>query len=486
MGTYLGLDLGTSATKAIIVSDSGEVVARARATHPESRRGLVGRVDSQAWAQSVHDACRQLGPALAGVAGVGIDTHCPTVIPLGRQGTPAGLGITWDNPQLTRYFRRHGDDRSAAEIAATGNRPSPSTFMAIAHSFLKEEEPETFAAMTTLGLAGTWLGQLLTGTSAIDPTQASYTGVYDTTGDGLDWLPGALEAMQIDPAVLPPLREPISILGTVTPGAAQLLGVPTDLPVAVGCADTPAASYVLGTAPGTQPFLIIGTTHVVNSCLEGPDRRSLALQRRGLRPGEWLINGVTNGGDALATAARCYGFGDAETAVRELIRTAAQVGPAEAEGAPFFVPHVMAERGPFWFDAARSGMTGMNRNTTRGQVARALLEGVIFADRMVLESTIPVGDEPIYLTGAFGVDQVIPQLLADATRRSFDLVVETDLPSLGAAGICAEAVAGTRLPAPNSTRVLPRDDRSDLDDRRWDGWTGAWSQVTGQAPIAPI
>ena len=486
MGTYLGLDLGTSAIKAIIVADSGEVVARARATHPASRRGLIGRVDPQAWAQSLFEACHQLGPALADIEGVGIDTHCPTVVPLGPQGTPVGLGITWDNPALTRYFTRYSGRRSTDEVEATGNRPSQSTFMAIAHPFLKNEEPETFAAMTTLGLAGTWLGQLLTGESAIDPTQASYTGVYDTTGDALAWLPGALDAMEMDADVLPPVREPISILGAITPGAAQLLGIPAGLPVSVGCADTPAASYVLGTAPGTQPFLIIGTTHVVNSCLEGPDRRSLALQRRGLRPGEWLINGVTNGGDALATGAHCYGFGDADNAVRELIRCAAEVTPAEVVGAPFFVPHVMAERGPFWFDGPRGGMVGINRNTTRAQIARALVEGVIFADRMVLESTIPVGDEPVYLTGAFGVDEVIPQMLADATRRTFDLVVETDLPSLGAAGICAEAVAGTRLPAPTSSQTRPRPDRSDLDDERWEQWTRAWSQVTGVEPIAPI
>ena len=133
-------------------------------------------------------------------------------------------------------------------IRSTGNHPSRSTFAAIAYHYLREAEPDAFTRMTTLGFAGTWLGQQLTGEAAIDPTQASYTGVYHTTGSGLEWLPGALDALEMDADVLPAVREPISILGQITPGAAQLLGIPAGIPVSVGCADTPATDA--GCIPG--------------------------------------------------------------------------------------------------------------------------------------------------------------------------------------------------------------------------------------------
>ncbi|QGF23258.1 xylulokinase [Raineyella fluvialis] len=486
MSTYLGIDLGTSATKGVIITDSGEVLARARATHPESRRGLAGRADTRAWAQSLQHVIQKLGPAVAHVSGVGLDTHCPTVVPLGTDGGAVGLGVTWDSPAMRKYFEEYSGKRSAREVAATGNHASPATLTAVAYHLLRELEPDTFRAMDTMGLAGTWLGQVLTGVCALDPTQASYTGVFDTCGPGSHWLVDTCQELGIDPAVLPPVLDPISILGTVTSAASARFGIPEGLPVAVGSADTPAASYVLGTAPGAKPFLILGTTHVVNSCLSGPDGRSLALQRRGLRDGEWLINGVTNGGDALGAAAVFFGFGGAEDAVRDVVDLAARISPAEAADAPYFIPHIMAERGPFWFNEPVCQLHGLNRETSRAQIAYGLVEGVVSADRLVMEAVVPAGDESIYLTGAFGVDPVFPQLLADGTGRRFDLVMETDLPSLGAAGICAEATAGVRLPTPTSTQTGPRADRADLVAVRWEAWLSCWERTTGRERIPPI
>lgn len=254
----------------------------------------------------------------------------------------------------------------------------------------------------------------------------------------------------------------------------------------VGCADTPAASYALGTAPGTNPFLIMGTTHVVNSCLSAPDLRARALQRRGLRPDEWLINGVTNGGDSLAVAATLLGFGHKESAVREMIRLANKLSPDETDTAPFFIPHVMPERGPFWFEQPCSGLTGMTRSTTRGQLARAVLDGVLFADRMVLEATVPPGDQAIYLTGAFGEDPVMPKLLADATGRTYDVALEPDLPAISTAAMCAEAVHDVIPSRLSTSRVKPRAKRRARAEQRWLRFREEWSKVTGRDPLPAL
>lgn len=254
----------------------------------------------------------------------------------------------------------------------------------------------------------------------------------------------------------------------------------------VGCADTPAASYALGTAPGTNPFLIMGTTHVVNSCLSEPDLRARALQRRGLRAGEWLINGVTNGGDCLAVAATVLGFGGKESAVREIIGLANSLSPDEVETAPFFIPHVMPERGPFWFEQPCSGLTGMTRTTSRAQLARGVVDGVLFADRMVLEATIPPGDQAIYLTGAFGEDPVLPKLLADATGRVYDVALEPDLPAIGSAAMCAEAVHGVIPNRLSTSRVKPRRKKQDRAEQRWLRFREEWSKVTGRDPLPPL
>ncbi|MFT3970333.1 MAG: FGGY-family carbohydrate kinase [Micropruina sp.] len=486
MRTFLGLDLGTSATKGVILAEDGRTIARARAVHPDSRSGGVGRADPASWEDSILAVCRELGPLLADVNGVGLDTHCPTIVPMAADGHPVTLAVTWDNPALTPYFNHYSPLRSTKAIRSTGNHPSQSTFAAVAYHYLREAEPDAFEHMATLGFAGTWLGQQLTGEVAIDPTQASYTGVFNTIGRHTDWLPKTLAELGIDASVLPPVRQAMDVLGEASTGFAELAGLPRGVPVIVGCADTPAASYALGTAPGTNPFLILGTTHVVNSCRAEPDLRARALQRRGLRQGEWLINGVTNGGDSLAAAATLLGFGGKESAVREIIRLTATLSPDDVASAPFYIPHVMPERGPFWFETPCAGLTGMTRSTTRAQLARGVLDGVIFADRMILEATIPPGKQAIYLTGAFGEDPVLPQLLADATGRRYDVALEPDLPAIGAAAMVAEAVHG-RVPRRLTTsRVKPRAKRVGPAEERWQRFRDEWSKVTGREPLAPL
>ena len=486
MRTFLGLDLGTSATKGVILASDGRVIARARAVHPASRAGGVGRADPSAWEESVLAVCRELGPQLASISGVGIDTHCPTIVPMGDDGHPVTFAVTWDNPALRPYFDHYSPLRSTKAIRSTGNHPSQSTFAAIAYHYLREAEPDAFAHMATLGFATTWLGQQLTGEAAIDPTSASYTGVYNTIGQHTDWLPRTLAELGIDASVLPPVKQSMDVLGHATTDFAELAGIPVGVPVNVGCADTPAASYALGTSPGANPFLIMGTTHVVNSCLAEPDLRARSLQRRGLRPGEWLINGVTNGGDCLAVAATVLGFGGKESAVREIIGLADSLSPEEVETAPFFIPHVMPERGPFWFEQPCSGLTGMTRTTSRAQLARAVVDGVLFADRMVLEATIPPGDQAIYLTGAFGEDPVLPKLLADATGRVYDVALEPDLPAIGSAAMCAETVHGVIPNRLYTSRIKPRRKKQARAEQRWLRFREEWSKVTGRDPLPPL
>ncbi len=479
MRTFLGLDLGTSATKAVVLAEDGTTIARAREPHPTSRRGRSGRADPSAWEQSILSVCHQLGSALATISGVGIDTHCPTVVPLDAHRRPVALAVTWDNPALGSVFGRYSELRSIEDVRRTGNRPSPSTFAVVAYHHLREAEPEAFARMTTLGFAGTWLGGVLTGEIAIDPTQASYSGIFDTLAATPAWLDGALADLAIDRAVLPPILRPLDVLGSSETEFARLAGIPHGVPVIVGCADTPAASFALGTAPNAAPFLIMGTTHVVSSCFTAPDLRSAALQRHGVRPGEWLINGVTNGGDSLAAAASVLGFGSAESGVKELIHSAASIAPDDAAEAPFFIPHLMPERGPLWLDVARSALVGLTASTTRQQLAWAIVEGVVLADRIVLESIVPPGDAPIYLTGPFGADALLPQVVADVTARTYDVVLEPDLPAMGAAAMCAASLHAPSTCRLATRRVAPRPVGAALAGKRWERFRGEWSRVTG-------
>ncbi|HET7740591.1 MAG TPA: FGGY family carbohydrate kinase, partial [Mycobacterium sp.] len=86
--TYLGIDVGTSATKAVVLASDGTVVARSRVPHPAARGAGAGRADPSAWRTSVTSAVRELAPHTAEVRGVGMDTHCPTALLLDAAGEP--------------------------------------------------------------------------------------------------------------------------------------------------------------------------------------------------------------------------------------------------------------------------------------------------------------------------------------------------------------------------------------------------------------
>ncbi|MDO4259483.1 MAG: FGGY-family carbohydrate kinase [Actinomycetaceae bacterium] len=486
MSIYIGIDLGTSATKAVAIDGDGQVVGRARAAHPQSRSLASGRVDTAAWHESITAALAELGPIVGRAQGVGIDVHCPVAVPLDKNGKACGLGVVWDNNVLRYFFNRYSRERSDAAIAATGNHPSQSTFLAVAYPYLREKDPEAFASMAVFGMAGTWLGALLTGQCALDPTQASYSGIFDTVTPTNGWIGEAVDLLEIEEKSLPQIHHAVEILGDVTEEAAATFGLPQGIPVTVGSADTPAAAFALGTAPGTKPFFIMGTTHVINSCLDAPDLRATALQRCGNRPGEWLINGVTNGGDALAAGALVSGYGVGGQGVPEMISTAFNLSPDDAVVAPYFIPHIMRERGPLWFETPCSQIIEITRETRREQVARAIVDGVLLVDRMVLNSCVPKGSGSIYLTGAFGSDESFPQMLADVLNAELDLVDESYLPAIGAAGMCGSTVSGLVLPEVTSRRVSPRPEWVAINDARWDVFRTVWMKATGRELLPEI
>lgn len=484
--TYLGIDVGTSATKAVVIDSEGTVLARSRVCHPSARDCGAGRADPAAWRASVIAAVRDLGSHAATVRGIGVDTHCPTALLLDDDGEPLACGITWDHPGLpgptADLIAALGSDGATL----VGNHLMPATAMGAAHRLLRTIEPEAAASATTFGLAGTWLGQWLTGQRAIDPTQASYTGMMASTDGSCRWLDAVVDAMDIPQEQLPPVRPSLSVLGALRSSAAELLGVPAAIPVMVGSGDTPAASYALGAAPGGRPLLIMGTTHVISNALAMPDPRAKALQRVDVRTGRWLINGVINGGDALADGAARLGYGHGDSAVAGLVAGAFRAGPADAASAPVFIPHTRPERGPLWFGEPRTALLDVGPDIAAPAAARGVVEGVLFADRMIVESCIGSEQRTLYVSGAFGNEPQLPQLLSDALGRDILVVDESHLPAVGAAAMCVEVIDGAVVGAPASRRVSPRAQWRDTVADRWQHYLRVWSTVTGVPPLSTL
>jgi xylulokinase len=411
-----------------------------------------------------------------------MDTHCPTALLLDATGVPLVAGITWDHAGLAEPTAQLIAALEPAHRRLLGNHLMPATAMGAAHRLLQTIEPQAAAAATTFGLAGTWL----TGERAIDPTQASYTGLMASTDGSCRWLADVVQRLGIPPQQLPPVRPSLSVLGPLLATAAATLGLPTGIPVLVGSGDTPAASYALGTEPGGRPLLIMGTTHVVSNALAVPDPRARALQRVDVRAGRWLINGVINGGDALAEGAARLGYGQGDIAVEALVGTAFRTQPDQMADAPVFIPHTRPERGPLWFAEPRTALVGVIPDPSTPAAARGVVEGVLFADRMVIESCIGADQRTLYVSGAFGFEPEMPQLLADILDRDVLVVDESHLPAIGAAAMCVEVLDGNAVTPPQARRVRPRPQWREIVAERWQQYLEIWSNVTGTSPLTTL
>jgi xylulokinase len=383
---------------------------------------------------------------------------------------------------MGHYALQLASVRNPQESALTGNRVSASTTLAAGLLLLRDIEPEAFRGADVAGLVGTWLGKWLTGELGVDPSEASYTGVFATTVLDGGWLEDLLEdRLHLSPARLPPIRQSLQTLGLLTRSAANELGLPVGVPVVMGAADTPAASYALGASPGSRPYFSMGTTHVVSACLGAPEPEPLALQRADVRPGQWLLNGVTCGGDALAWGATTISAG-VPVSVPELVGRAAGVDRHSAVDAPTFIPHVRAERGPLWLDQPCSRL--IERAPARDDLAaRGVVEGILFGDRLVIEACVADVDSSLLLAGgAYDDDSPLPQLLADACARPIDVVHETHLSAFGAAGMSAESILGFLLPPPTTTRIEPRPEWAEMIETRWSSFRGLWRETAGREP----
>ena len=480
---YLGIDLGTSATKAVLVDGAGRVVARSSAAHADSRSASPGRVDPGPWGRSLAEACAALGPAVAGVTAVCAAVHSPVALFLDSDGVPVGPGIGWEDSQLAGCCASAGALRTPAEAALVANRTLPATTMALAWSVAAEEDPGLAGRCVRLSLVGTWLGQFLTGRAALDPTQASYVGLMASTDGSHRWLADLAERYGIPTALLPEVLPSLSVLGSLTSSASAVLGVPAGVPVVVGAADTASAAYLLGVREGGAPLYTVGTTHVITTCRTTPDPDPIALARSHVVPGQWLAHGATNGGDALALGARLLGHGTGGDAVRRMTAAAGEATLEEAAGAPVFIPHVAAERGPLWLDTPRTALVGLLPTTSASAAAWGVVEGVAFASRLVLEmctgGTLPQG-AAVALTGNFGESDTYPQFVADLLARPVDLVSESHLPALGAAAMAAAATGGRPLPSPAARRIQPRPEWAPTVAVRWRRFAEQWSQVVGR------
>lgn len=405
----LGLDLGTSSAKAVVLSVSGTVLAQASAGYPvTSARPGYAETDPELWWAAV-TGCAQEAVGRSGVqpAAVGLSGQMHGLVMTSASGGALRPALLWADSRATGSLRAYRELGPAAL-----DRLANPLFPGMAGPMLAwvaRHEPAVYAAARWALSPKDWLRARLTGEFGAEPSDASATLLYDVAGGR--WDRGVIEALGLDAGRLAPLLPSAAVAGGLTAGAADELGLPAGLPVAAGAGDTAAAALGSGISAGSDVQLTIGTGAQVIRPLAAPVNRAEAGVHlfRLATPDGWYQMGAT-----LSAGLSLNWVREVLNASWDELYASASGWPAADD--PVFVPHLTGERTPYCDPSLRGSWSSLALASDRAALLRSALEGTAFAIRDALDALLgPSEPAPacLRLAGGGTLAAGWRQLLAD-------------------------------------------------------------------------
>lgn len=469
MPTMLGLDIGTSGAKAVVVRDDGEVIATGTAEYPISHpHPLWSEQDPADWwagAQAALKAALDDAAVSPGdVAGLGLTGQMHGAVFLDADDAVIRPAMLWNDgrtaAQCEEIERRVGLERL---LAIAGN-PALEGFQAPKILWLRQHEPEAFARVRRVLLPKDYIRLLLTGDAATDASDASGTLLLDLAAR--DWSEEILAALEIPREWLPRVYEGPEVTGALRDDIADALGLRPGLPVVAGGGDNAAAA--VGTGIVREGFVSssVGTSGVIfahtDTFVPDPSGRLHAFCHA--VPGKYHLMGVT-----LAAGGSMQWWRetlDDGSSFAELSDAAAAIPPG-AEGL-LFLPYLSGERTPHRDPLARGTFFGLTTRHTKAHMTRALMEGVVFSLREAVEIMRELGIEMDHAraTGGGARGTLWRELQADIYRMPVARTTTEEGPAYGAAllaGVGAEVFPDVETA---SAKVALAPERHEPDEAR--------------------
>jgi len=435
---YIGIDLGTSGVKAILLNEQGEMLASHTEKLSVSRpHPLWSEQDPEQWWLATDRALTALAQQqpLSGVKAIGIAGQMHGATLLDRDDRILRPAILWNDG-------RCAEECALLEAAVpdsrqiTGNLMMPG-FTAPKLLWVKRHEPEVFAQVAKVLLPKDYLRLRMTGEYASDMSDAAGTLWLDVAKR--EWSDEMLAACGLSRDNMPALFEGSEITGTLLPEVAAAWGMPA-VPVVAGGGDNAAGAIGVGMANAGQAMLSLGTSGVYfavsNGFLSRPESAVHSFCHA--LPNRWhLMSVMLSAASCLDWAASLTGLGS----VSELIATAEQAD--EQAGDLWFLPYLSGERTPHNNPQAKGVFFGLTHQHGQRELARAVLEGVGYAlaDGMDVVHACGVTPKSITLIGGGARSAYWRQMLADISGQQLDYRTGGDVgPALGAARLAQIAV----------------------------------------------
>lgn len=435
---YIGIDLGTSGVKAILLGEQGNVLASYTESLAVSRpHPLWSEQDPEQWWLATDRAIKGLGAQhpLAQVKAVGIAGQMHGATLLDKQDAILRPAILWNDG-------RCGEECALLEAqvpdsrAITGNLMMPG-FTAPKLLWVKRHEPDVFARVAKVLLPKDYLRLRMTGEYASDMSDAAGTLWLDVAKR--DWSDTLLAACGLTRDQMPALFEGSAITGNLLPEVAQAWGLPA-VPVVAGGGDNAAGAVGVGMIDAGQAMLSLGTSGVYFAVSDGflSKPESAVHSFCHALPERWhLMSVMLSAASCLDWAAKLTGL----SSVAELINAAQQAD--ENAGDLWFLPYLSGERTPHNNPQAKGVFFGLTHQHGQNELARAVLEGVGYAlaDGMDVVHACGITPQSVTLIGGGARSPYWRQMLADISGQQLDYRTGGDVgPALGAARLAQIAL----------------------------------------------
>lgn len=422
MQYILAHDLGTSGNKATLYDTSGQLVKSAVAPYRTrfSDSGRRAEQDAGDWWAAVCRSTQELleGVDPSSVAAVSFSGHMMGCLPVDKEGRPLRPHLLYCDQRARRQAEQIAAAIDPFEFyTMTGHRPSASYTMEKA-MWVRDEEPEVYKKTYRFLQAKDYIVFQLTGQFVTDWSDAGGTELFDI--NSMQWSEQIADAAGLDLSKFPDAYPSTHVAGEVTREAAEQTGIPAGTPVVCGAGDGCASGVGAGSLMEGSTYTCVGSSGWVGATSAQPilDAQMRAPVFPHAVPGLYHSCGaMQTAGASFAWATREV-FGSAyepDGAEDVYARMDREIGPSgPGAGGVLFLPYLMGERSPWWDDDARGCYLGVTQETTRGDMLRAVQEGVAFNLRIILDAYrdhMPI-NEMVFVGGAAKSD-IWRRILAD-------------------------------------------------------------------------
>ena len=433
--SYIGIDVGTSSVKTILIDHTGRELARQHQGYSISmpEDGFV-EMDPEIWyAATMECLTRMLANADASsVSAIALTGHMHTTVFLDRNMRSLRPAILWndlrtkaDIPALREAVERNGGLSHIARIIATGS-PAANLF------WLRHAEPAHFSKLHAFAIGFNYVAMRLTGRNVTDYSLASTSSLYDITKR--EWSPFMRELIGLRPEMFPKVTGSAQPVGRILPAIAGELGLQPDVSILTGAGDNPASLISTGFFTDHAPVLSLGSAGVLITARDSVDmaaRGKPMLMSSDSQAFTIVVQGV------LDTCGTCLQWLTGNIFQADELKSLEQAIPPHVPGqiGLMFYPHLLGDKTIYADPTLRGAILGVSTNTSRSDLVRAVLEGIGFAVRQVRDAMQIASSPsvPLKIIGGGSQSHVWLQILANILHQPVCTLADGAGPAKGAA-----------------------------------------------------